>query len=390
MYPLKAILIGCTQEVGEAVRAELTQKSVEIEAEFADVNTALSGLNQLPDAKHLFIMHLQGEDDLRQLKRLTSKFTGRPILALVSADSDQMILMSAMRAGAAQVVLLPLDSEDFRDALDSVALQFGIPANRSRVIAVAGCCNKCGSTTITLNLAYEMSQMQSGRCILAELAAPIGRLATYLSVEPRFTTQDLVSDPESLSIHTVWQALTPVLGEFYILTGPFRSINTTTPEPRDVLQLIDHLRRLADTVVLDVPPTLDRLYFEVLAAADQVILMTEPTVPGIESMQMVRQTLARDHGVRSPFLVINRYDAKDPSFTADRLKELMKVPRLLTIANDSPAVLAAVNNGRPLQVEAPHSHVLEDVRGLARVLLGIPEPPRKHRPGLLRLLFGKS
>jgi CheY-like chemotaxis protein len=48
---------------------------------------------------------------------------------------------------------------------------------------------------------------------------------------------------------------------------------------------------------------------------------------------------------------------------------------VLTVANDYPSVMSALNHGKPLQLAAPHSRVLADIRALAASLTGAAPAP---------------
>src|SRR5712692_7849016 len=158
MYPLKVILIGSDDNLMPRVRRELLNKSADREAEYPDVGSTIADLRPAPGDSRLFIVHLKSPLELAQLKRLNGTFIGKPIVALVEGK-DPSILIGAMRAGAAQVVPLPLQPDDFQAALDCIPVQFSQTSNQTRVIAVSGVTGGCGSTTIALNLAYEIAYL---------------------------------------------------------------------------------------------------------------------------------------------------------------------------------------------------------------------------------------
>jgi Flp pilus assembly CpaE family ATPase len=81
-------------------------------------------------------------------------------------------------------------------------------------------------------------------------------------------------------------------------------------------------------------------------------------------------------------LVINRYDPKIQGFTVLDLNKILQVSRWHTIADDPAAVVAAVNHGVPLRLEAPQSRVLTDIDALARTLLGMGGQPDSNTKAL--------
>jgi pilus assembly protein CpaE len=372
MYPLKVIMVGCKEEdVGE-IQQHLLNQAVEIEAEYSDVKAAVASLTLAKEEKRLFVLQVQSDGDLRQLERLNETFSGRPILAILRQEwLTQDTALRAMRAGAAQVVGLPLGFADFKAALDRIAKQFGYAFRESKVISVSGVSEGCGATTVAMNVAYEVASRHELTCILAEMSWQIGRLAVQMNLEPRFTTPDLLSDMEHFDINAVRQALVPVGDRLSVLCGPFRSITPLVVSPTDVLRLVECLRRLADVVVLDMPYTYDEVYFRVLGAADEIVLVAEQKLSSVHGLMAVREALNRQEHPGTQFLVINRYNSYLKELDVSYLKELLKVERIATIANDTEGIKAASKSGKPLRMQVRHSPVLDGIAQLTDRLLGL-------------------
>jgi len=392
MYPLKAILVGCDEADHPEVRHELDSVGVVIQASFNDVLSAISGLASSVDEKLLFVMLLRSPSQARQLEKLNDAFVGRPILALLSGGADPGLMVEAMRCGAAQVIGLPFSSEDFQRALERIARQFGYSGSASRVIAVTGVTEGCGATTLAINLAAEIAHLARSHTILAELSLRLGRVATLLDLEPRFTTHDLISDPERMDIEVVRQALTEVGDHFAVLAGPYKGISSLKPMTPHVVRLVDYARRLAQVVVLDMPYTFDEVYFGTIATADQVVIVGEQNIPTIRALKTVRETLQKVEGMGTQYLVINRFDASLSEFSRKHMTELLGVPHIYTVANDWSNLAQATNNGRVLRAENPHAPALADIDTLARTLLGIQEAEHRHwhLPKFLRQLTGRA
>jgi pilus assembly protein CpaE len=396
MYPFNIVLVGCNDALLAQLQPELAAVDAHVEVGFIGVESAIEGLRVRAigdqtaasltrqawsgmrtenfsvaggaahaESRHLFIVALESPPDLAQLRRLSGAFVGQPIIAIFDAEENPALPIAAMRAGASQVVLTPVNPDDFRQALNCIALQSGFGAQQGTVIAIAGVTGGCGATTIAINLAYELAYLRRLRVILTELSLQVGKLPVYLDLTPPFTIHDLLRETKRLDLYQVQGALTPVAERLSVLTGPYESVTPLAVSPVDVYTLTDFLRQLAEVVILDVPCTYDSLYFETLASADRVILVAEQKVPSIRSMQIISNNLAH----KKPYLLLNRYDPNVKGFGVARLKELLQVPELLTLQNDYEAVSNAINHGKPLRLEAPKSRVLADLDQVANRIL---------------------
>jgi pilus assembly protein CpaE len=380
MRHLNVVLVGCTESIGTSVKRELLNRGATVEADFPDVRRAAEGLRHAEDTNRLFIVYLGASQSPDLVSQLSGRFVGQPILALLDGGTNPTAMLGAMRAGATQIVPLPLQPEDFGAALECIALQFGSSASGATVLAVSGVAGGCGATTIAINLAYETACTYKLPCILVDLSLKMGMVATYLNVEPRHTTRDLLKNMERLDIHLVRGVLTNVAEDFDIVAGP-KAISSGTASAEDIRQIIDYAKQLTKVIVLDVPCTYDELYFHTLSFASQVVLIGEQKVPSMRALSLIRDTLDRVTNGLSQCLVMNRYDPKLLGFTSRDLERVLNVSPVRTIVND-PAVTTAVNNGRLLRLEAPRSQALSDITDLARCLVGGDGPAQPEKQNL--------
>src|ERR1700674_1520153 len=138
MYPFRAVIVGGSEAERTTIRREVTNLSMAVEYEFDDIDKAISQRPVLADTKCCFLVKVNSSANMDQLARLNQFFMGKPIVALLNGDSDLSAVLNIQRAGAAQVLLLPLRPEEVRAALDTVARQFGCPTTSAKVIAVLG------------------------------------------------------------------------------------------------------------------------------------------------------------------------------------------------------------------------------------------------------------
>jgi pilus assembly protein CpaE len=394
MLPLYAITLP--ESLRPTVLALAINARTNVARGYATALQALTGLRDVSDQPGVLVVYVPNTLDLGNLRQLRTHFPAWPILALVEAESDPGLLIAAMRNGAAQVVAVPIQAADFAAALACILEPFVPPPPPSQVIAVSGATGGAGATTIALNLAFELTQQTTRTLILAEPSVQFGRLATFLDIQPSYTSADVLSQTTTITPESVRSALHAVEPRFTVLVAEYRALPPQPPKPEAVQQLVTCLRSLAEVIILDLPCTYDDLFFGLLSGAQQVVLVADQKIPAIRTLQMVFETLGRTEGERQTHIVINRYDPKLPGFSADRLRQLLEVPSLHTIASDFKAVSAAINAGRSLRAEAPRSPTLTDLMALARRMadpIGGTVTPTRTKSALLGRLvraFGLS
>lgn len=366
MYPLKAVLISQDESILPSLRRELFNQNVEIEHEFPNVSSTLANLSLHHDESRLFLCQIEAEHQGDCLRRLSGAFAGRPIIALMKGGLNSASVVRAMRDGAAQVVSIPMDIEDFQQALSMVEMQFRHASGTSKVVAISGAHGGVGSTTLAVNLGYELAQTYQQETIIAELSFNYGVLASYLAIEPHFNSMDLLKYGKEIDVFTTKKALVPFGNRLSILSGPSHAEKSPVVDMSTISHLVDSLRQLAQFVILDVPSTLDETQFKVLDAADEVILVADHSVP---SLQLTSEALRLGARAFSPCVVINRFDSNIQGIDAERIKHSLSIENLRTISNDHEAVVSSVNCGQPLRIRFPESKALADIDAIAQDLL---------------------
>ncbi len=369
MYPLPAVLVNCQPPWREPVRSALADNSVTVATEFATFDDLLAQWSAPPDAaRRLLVTRVSSLDDVRQLARADACLPGWPVLALVEGECDTVGLFEVSRAGAAQLVQLPFRREDLGTALDRVLVQFGLRANKSRVVAVTGVSEGCGATSVAVGLATELAALGEVPCVLTELTLGLGRLAGLLDLRPVVTTRELLQDAVEPTPGSVAGALVRAGAHLSVLSGQVNALDPIAAVPGRVPHLLRLLRQAAAFVVVDLPYTFDPQYFEALAGADEVVLVVRQDVPAIQAAKLLAAALA-ERGLPAPRVVVNRYERGHEALDAARIGELLHGRKVYPVAADTVGLRAAADAGKPLRDVAPRSPMVADLRAAATDLL---------------------
>ncbi len=375
MYQLDVILIGCHEDVIPHVRRELTTNLANIEAEFHDVGETLELLRSTKTRKRLLVLHLKPFEDLDELRRLCHVLPNWPVMVLMEAGGeDRMQLnsafVSAMRMGASQIVGLPLHSEDFKTALERLAIQFVYSStDHSKVIAVAGVTGGCGTTSLAINLGQEITHLWNKKCIIVDLSLKLGAVASHLNIEPPHSINDLLCDVKRVDETLIRNVLFKISENYELLAGPDHLVATLGHSSTDVIRLLELMKPLCDVILLDLPCTYDDFYFELLAAASQIVLVGEQKVPSIRALKLVHEMVGRHESPELEHLIVNRFDKKAASLSVPLLVRILGVKTLHTIAQDESSFSSASNRGCTLRLSSPRSQALAEIDALATRLI---------------------
>ncbi len=382
MYPLSAVLLGIDEELLPSLKRELWNGSAEVESAFRSAYMAIDCLRHYKNQPRLLIVRTGPDFPPETISRLAAALKGWPILALMSgAEGDDFLRVN--RAGAVQVLALPLDSSDFQQALAVIGSQFDRGSLDRHVLAVTSAAGGGGATTIAANLAYELAELIGRSTILAELTQQMGSLASMFDLEPRVTLPHLIREIHRVDDYLVEKTLVHFTERLRILAGSDELTAPRSAEPEDLVKIIECLRKLADLTVLDLPGTFDKLEFEVLRSCDKVIVVGTQNVRSIKSLRLVCESLPEERLVHSLWVVLNRYNPALKGFTCDEVRDMLGVARVLTVADDLQAIQLSVDKGRPLRKVAPESRIVRDIGALVDDLLGLDRrEPRTNGRGL--------
>lgn len=382
MYPLPAVLLGIDAELMPSLQMELWNGSAQVESEFRSVYMAIDCLRHYRNQPRLLILQTGPDLQAEAISRLAAALRGWPILALMPDATGEDVLR-VNRAGAVQVLTLPLDPADFQRALGVIGGQFDRGPLDRYVVAVTSAAGGGGATTIAANLAYELAEPIGRATILAELTQQMGSLASMFDLQPRVTLPHLIREIHRVDDYLVEKTLVSFTEKLRILAGPDGLTAPRAAEPADLVKIVECLRKLADLTVVDLPGTFDQLEWEVLRSCDKVIVVGAQSMRSLKSLRLVCESLPEERLVHSLWIVLNRYNPALKGFTCDEVRDMLGVARILAVADDSPAVQLSVNKGRPLRQVAAGSQIVREIAALADDLLGLDRrEPRANGRGL--------
>ena len=143
------------------------------------------------------------------------------------------------------------------------------------------------------------------------------------------------------------------LPELYLIPAA-QTRDKSAVSPSDMVRLGDELRSEVDWVLIDSPAGIERGFRNAIAAADQVLVITNPEVSAVRDADRVIGLLeAEEKG--TPSLIINRLNPNmvknHDMLSAEDVLDLLAV-RLIGIVPEDENVIVGTNRGAPISLEA--------------------------------------
>ena len=240
-------------------------------------------------------------------------------------DGDPENLFRANRAGAAQIVPLPLQPADFRCALDAVGVQFDLRSRVTDPIVFSGGSAGCGVSTLACAVAHEFAILTGTKTVLIELVPQMGTLATNLKLNPKATLDALLTDADRLDLYMVQNALTPIGDNLLVLPGPagFMAPGGSGRRGRSAHRLRATARRRRHSRR---PPDVRRPPLPAHRHGRPGGADHPAEHAAVRSLKLLLDNLSVTRPADRTHLVLNMYDPDIEGLSADDIAEAMDVP----------------------------------------------------------------
>jgi pilus assembly protein CpaE len=351
----------------------------------------------------LVLVELNGKSTIPDwLERVIERLPRSKVL-VCSQSRDPDFLIQVMRLRIGGFIPLPLQQEELLSTIEQIKAERTrqAEASQSQILAVTGTKGGVGTTSVAVNLAVALGEIVQEGVILVDLARPFPHVGQFLDLKATHTMRDLAESAESLDplfIQKVIQkhssGLDVVLGsQSFTFDAPSLEF-ATMPEPRSLKKVFEALRSSYRWILVDLGAWVDPFYLQTLQTADQVLLVTELTVPDLQNLKSIHALWHEwDLYDRKMKILVNRY-VKDYSLGLKDLEEICHYPVFFTLPDELAVLREAINQGMALGDSAPRSKLWRRFESMAEELVAEfrrqTERQIDDRPGLFRRLLHKK
>ncbi|MDD3580328.1 MAG: AAA family ATPase [Desulfobacca sp.] len=289
-----------------------------------------------------------------------------------SACRHPDFLIRIMQLGVREFLPFPLEPSDLKNAVARarVALKEERPpeSRRGRILVVTGHKGGVGTTAIAINLSVALAELYPDRVVLVDLGRPFPDVSHFLNLKGTYSIKDLLQNVKQLDPIFVNKVIQRHESNLSIISGSPDFNGQQILEPESLEPIFGFLRTLYDWIVVDLSSWIDYIFINLLEEADQVLLLTELSIPDLRNLKKLWELLYhRNLSLQKVKLLINRYYKNSPLELKD-VERLLEQPVSYTLTSDYPALIAAIDQGTSLSVVAPRSRLWRDLQNLAQDL----------------------
>jgi len=375
---VRVIVVNADPQAAPELRAHLLGiEGVKIVCEIDEPALLAQTLERIP--AELLLVHLDPNPAalMEQVAPLIEAHKERLAAIAMSEDRDAELVMKALRAGVREFLWKPFPPEQLAEIIRRMAGEgFGGDRRVGRLISVCGACGGMGATSLAVNLAVELAQLeqQEGtatgaaqpRVALVDLDLRFGQVAMFLDAQPTYTLADLCETPEQIDVQTIERAMCAHPAGVHLLAHPADFAKAECITAGQTAGVLTALLECYDFVVADVPLRLDPTARAVLDMSDLCLLVVQLMVPPVRNAERLLQEIRRSgYSMERMKLVCNRFGRESGYLVPADVEATLGCKLDWLLPDDWKTAAAAVNMGTPVVHSAPKSKLRQAYHEMA-------------------------
>ncbi|UEM25099.1 AAA family ATPase (plasmid) [Skermanella mucosa] len=292
----------------------------EFEVRRGDVRTAARDLAR-QRSPALLIVDISGIELPIGAMEALSQVCEPSVTVVAIGDRNDVALYRNLRGlGVAEYLFKPLPADQVEALLGRAAgtAARGEEAGRQgKLIAVTGARGGVGTTTVAVNLAAYLADIDRRRIALVDLDLHTGTVALHLNLKPGRGLREAVEAPERVDALFLERAMQQASDRLDVLATEEPILPPVAQNPRAVLDLLDCLKGRYHYVVADVPHGLSETARAVLDHAALRIIVADGNLAGARDALRLRGAFEASGTARQTLTVHNRRGAPGALSPAD-------------------------------------------------------------------------
>jgi pilus assembly protein CpaE len=306
-----------------------------------------------------------------------------PPVLLVGTHLPTTVVRNLLRLERSDVLEAPFTDEKITHAIVALMVQKApaaapvpaTPHQLARCWAVTGAVGGSGATTVAIEVATALCarETRDKSVCLIDLNLADGQAAAYLGAHPTMRLADLGAASDRIDAAMLQAFITPVTPKLDLLAAPRDPVAFDSTSREAVLRVLETACESYEWVILDVPRHRRSWTLEALGGCDEVLVISELTVPALIAARSLSDEIERSLSNGSkPKIVLNRVASRmfGPAPSLAEAEKALQRKSEGGISSDWEAAAASVNLGGPIATHRPKSKIVKDVQTLVDGLAG--------------------
>jgi len=306
-------------------------------------------------------------------------------VVLVTSRMDPALLLEAMRAGVTEVVT-NINPEDLQAAIGRVMALRPATMVAGRAFAFVGAKGGVGTTTVAVNVATALSQLEPKSTLFIDLHVANGDAAVYLGAEPRFSIVDALENTHRLDENFFRSLVIKTKAGVDLLASSDR-VMLSPVDVRRIRTLLEYAERHYRYIVIDVPRS-DTAVLDALETVARIVVVANQELATVRSASRIAAALRQRYGKDKLTVVLSRVD-RLAEIGQDDVERAVGTAVKHTFPSDYRRALQALNKGMPMTVEN-HNELAGSFLQFARALAGIERAPKARQGSRFNLFGGRK
>ncbi len=386
---LRVLLIGEIEERRTEVRLALAALG-DPPLDISESAPSGNGSNGGPPFDVVMILFDGASEEVAlNLMQAQSETPNRPVLFALAQERSPVLMRRILRAGADELLFLPLDPGDATRALLKIS-ETRRRAERETggvIISMVSTVGGVGVTSLVANLALAFRYTLNKRVATVDLDLQTGGLAVFLNLEPERTIMQLAESDRRLDSIQLESALTKHPSGVYLLAAPKRIEDSELVSDRTVGAALELMRQLFDFVVVDCGGYIDENAVAAWERSDHLFYLLDQSIAAARCAWRFIDLFARLglSGIEPNFL-LSRYQPHHP-ISEEQITHTLARPIFAKIPRDEKVLERAQLRATDLWQVGQGSVLARSIEDLGRRLASGNEVTEESAGGLMSRLI---
>lgn len=368
---LKIVVAGGNDAERAAVRTalgEITEPKLEIADPSASPQASTA--NGAGTEVVMTVLGDEPEGWTTQLQDWAGREPRPPLVALISSHSAETLRM-ALRAGAEEVLVLPVDSNELTRCLVKISeTHQNAGLSRSTTLSLVSVAGGVGVSALTVALGFAIRRLTKKQVALVDLGLQCSALSAILDLEPEHSISELADPTSAIDSIRLESVLCKHDSGLQLLAAPKRIEEAEMISAATVATTLKLMDELFDFILIDCGHSLNEGSVAAWERSQHLLYVVDQSVTSVRPAQRFLHLFERLQlkSVKPEFL-LNRFDPDNP-ITADKIEMALRRSIITRLPRDEESFAKAQITGGDLFVAAPNSSVRLGVESLAGRLCG--------------------